>query len=429
MARTLTPWTAELAEVLPGDAVRAAAPEDAVDGVAPALAVEPSTLEEAGAVLRFAAARGLAVSPVGGGTKLGWGNPPERLDLVLSTKRLCRVIDHAAGDLVVRAEAGVALAALQERVAGSGQRLALDPFDPVDDETAAATLGGIVATAAAGPRRLRYGTPRDLLIGVTYVLADGTVARAGGKVVKNVAGYDLMKLLTGSFGTLALIADVTFRLHPLPARASWVGATIGSPEEAGSAVRAILDDHGLDPIAVELSWHAGRGRLEVLFEGTERGVAAQTARAVPGLQGVGLTAHRADAPTRMLGAADRGRGAVRVKLTHPPASLPGALHAIEDVGRRHDLEPTVSAHAATGVCTLDLPSDGEPDVLRTAVEDLRGWAFAAGGAAVIMDAPAGVKEGLDAWGPVGDALPLMRRVKDRFDPGRVLNPGRFVGGI
>ncbi len=415
---------AELSDVLPSDAVRPAEAGDAVDGVAPALNVAPSSVEEAGAVLRFASSRGLAVSPVGGGTKLGRGNPPERLDLVLSTKRLDHVIDHAAGDLVVRAEAGVPLVDLQQQLAEAGQRLALDPFDPVGPNAGAATLGGIVATAAAGPRRFRFGTPRDLLIGVTYVLADGTVAHAGGRVVKNVAGYDLMKLLTGSFGTLALIAEVTFRLHPLPAAAAWIGAPVGSPEEVGAAVRCVLDDRGLDPVAVELSWHAGRGSLQVLFEGTERGVAAQTARAAADLERMGLQPARDD-PS----AAAPSRRAVRLKLAHPTASLPGALHAIEDVGRRRDLDTTVSAHAASGVSTLELPADADPDLLRQAVEEFRGWAFAAGGSAVILDAPARVKEGLDAWGPVGDALPLMRRVKDQFDPTRVLNPGRFVGGI
>jgi glycolate oxidase FAD binding subunit len=423
MARTLAPWLDELTEVVPAGAVRPAEPSDAVDGMEAAFAVEPSTVSEAAAMLRFASNRGLAVAPVGGRSKLGWGNPPERLDLTLSTRRLDRVLEHAAGDLVVRAEAGVPLQALQARLASAGQFLALDPLDAGDPWGAGATLGGVVATASAGPRRFRYGTPRDLLIGVTYVLADGTIAHAGGRVVKNVAGYDLMKLLTGSFGTLALVAEVTFRLHPLPAAVRWVGADVGSPEEVGLAVRALLDDRGLDPVAVELTWQTGRGRVDVLFEGTEVGVTAQVGHAGVGLARAGLAA--ADRPPP----SPTDPAAVRVKVRHPPASLPGALHAIRDVEERRGLGLTATGHAATGATFVTLREEADPEVVRGAIEDLRGWAFAAGGGAVVLDAPFAVKHGLDVWGPAGDALPLMRRVKERFDPGRVLNPGRFVGGI
>jgi glycolate oxidase FAD binding subunit len=425
VARTLAPWQRELADVVPADGVRPATEADAVGGVQPAIVVEPSGLEEATAVLRLASARRLAVAPVGGGTKLGWGNPPDRLDLILSTRRMDRVIDHAPGDLVVRAEAGVPLAALQERLAAAGQFLALDP----PHASAGATLGGIVATAAAGPRRLRYGTPRDLLIGITYVLPDGGVARAGGRVVKNVAGYDLMKLFAGSLGTLGLIAEVTFRLHPMPAAARWVGGAVTSPEQAGAAVRAVLDDRGLEPAALELSWPAGSGRLDVLFEGSEAGVTAQADRALRGLSGAGLAAVEEGPPPTVR--AEPGEGDVTVKLAHPPASLPGALHAIrEATDRRGDVAaPDVFGQAASGVTYVALPGAWPADAARRAIEDLRGWAFGCGGSAVVLDGPVAVREGLDAWGPVGDAFALTRRVKERFDPGRVLNPGRFVGGI
>jgi len=180
---------------------REAAEGDAIDGVRPRFVVEPGSVEEVSALLRLSHRAGLAVAPRGGGTTLGWGATPRRLDLILSTARLNRVLEHAAGDLVVRAEAGVMLEALQAAAGAAGQRLALDPPD------VGATLGGIVAANPSGPLRLRYGTVRDLLIGVTVVLADGTVAKAGGKVVKNVAGYDLCKLFTGSLGTLGVVVE------------------------------------------------------------------------------------------------------------------------------------------------------------------------------------------------------------------------------
>ena len=231
-------------------------PADAVLGMVPAAVAAPGTVAEASDLIRAAAGHGLAVLPRGTGTKLAWGTPPDRCDLVVDTTRLDRVIEHAAGDLVVRVQAGLTMARLAAELAPAGQQLALDPLVPAGGVTAAAdmatdvtasevtaaavtatgpatevtaghgdevtaaavtaapgaagasygTVGGVVATGAAGPRRLRYGAPRDLLIGITVVLADGTVASSGGKVVKNVAGYDLGKLFAGSFGTLGLIA-------------------------------------------------------------------------------------------------------------------------------------------------------------------------------------------------------------------------------
>ncbi|HEV3462352.1 MAG TPA: FAD-binding oxidoreductase, partial [Actinomycetota bacterium] len=210
-----------------GGLVRPAEGAYAVDGVEARFLARPGSVEEASQVLRAAAADGLAGAFMGGGSKLGLGNPPERLDLVVETRGLDQVLEHAAGDLVVKAQAGVRLADLQAALAPAGQWLALDPPEP------RATLGGVVAANASGPRRLRYGTVRDLIIGITVVLADGTVARAGGKVVKNVAGYDLAKLFCGSLGTLGLVAEATFRLHPLPAAAAVVSLEVERPAQVG----------------------------------------------------------------------------------------------------------------------------------------------------------------------------------------------------
>jgi len=193
------------------DDVTEAAPADAVDGVQPALVAWPAATEQVSEVMRAAAAHGMTVVARGSGTKMSWGRPPSRADLVVDLSRMDAVLEHAAGDLIVDTQAGVGLADLQVVVSGAGQRLSVDETVP------GASIGGTIATSTSGPGRVAAGTVRDLLIGVTVVRADGVVAKAGGRVVKNVAGYDLGKLVTGSFGTLAVITQAVFRLHPLPA--------------------------------------------------------------------------------------------------------------------------------------------------------------------------------------------------------------------
>src|SRR6266516_3027627 len=215
--------------------------DDAVAGVVPSFVAAPASTAEAAALLRTAAEAGLT-----------WGTPPPRCDLVVDLRSMDQVVEHEAGDLVARVQAGATIGQLSVALAAAGQQLALDV-------PAEATVGGVVATGTAGPRRFRYGTPRDLLIGITVVRADGVVARAGGKVVKNVAGYDLGKLFAGSHFTLGLITEATFRLHPLPAAVAWVTAEFGPAARAG-AVAAVAAAAGspLVPSAVELDWPGGR---------------------------------------------------------------------------------------------------------------------------------------------------------------------------
>jgi glycolate oxidase FAD binding subunit len=412
--------------------VRPAGAADEVDGLRPDLVAEPGTVAEVAAVLRAASKAGLRVVVRGGGTKLGWGAPPAGVDLILSTTRFDRVLEHAAGDLVVRAQAGVRLSDLQQQLAQAGQILALDPPE------AGATLGGVVAAAASGPRRLRYGTPRDLLIGSTVVLPDGTVARSGGKVVKNVAGYDLGKLLAGSFGTLAVLVEVIFRLHPLPAARGMAVAEVATPDRAGSCVRA-LSASTLVPSAVELDWPdaAGPGTLSVLVEGVAPGVEAQTTAAARLLgehaRARVLEPGEVDAATAALGAlpwtdGPSAPGALGVKVTCVPGALPDALTALWEVAGAHGLDARVRAHAATGVLRAALRG-GDAATQAAFVTDLRDRLTFGGAALVVQEAPAEVKRAVDVWGPAGDALGLMRRVKRQFDPSGVLSPGRFVGGI
>jgi glycolate oxidase FAD binding subunit len=420
-----------LQELERGELVQPAPPGTTVDGVPVGRVARPGSVSEASQVLRAAADDGLAVAFSGGGGKLGLGNPPDRVDLLVSTQRMDQVLEHAAGDLVVRAQAGVRLADLQQLLAPAGQWLALDPPEP------RATLGGVVAANASGPRRLRYGTVRDLIIGITVVLADGTVARAGGKVVKNVAGYDLAKLFCGSLGTLGMVAEIIFRLHPVPAAAAVVTVAVDSPERAGQAVRRLLRS-ALEPSAIELAldgW-GWPGRLTVVFEGIQPGVDAQAAAAAEQLGQVGEAAvagpGKTEAALNQLGALPFEKAELAFKATCPPAELPGVL-ADGVLGRVGQL----SAHAGTGVLWLagdlregDLPADSPvvPTVVRWIAEAREGLA-ARGGSLVVVKAPPHLKRAVDVWGPAGDALGLMRRVKERFDPERRMSPGRFVGGI
>jgi len=410
--------------------VRPATEADAVDGVRAELVVEPASVEEAGQALRAAHRAGKKVVVVGGGSKLGLGNAPERAELILSTARMNRVLEHAAGDLVVKVQAGVRLADLQAALAPAGQWLALDPPEP------GATAGGVVAANASGPRRLRYGTVRDLIIGITMVLADGTVAHAGGKVVKNVAGYDLAKLFCGSLGTLGLIAEATFRLHPRPAAAAVVTLEVERFEQVGEATRRLLRST-LVPSAIELAWpDPDRSRLlTVLFEGIRPGVEAQAAGAARLLGEVGaaevLGPGGTEAALSQLGAPPWEKAEVGIKVAVPPAELPGALTDLWTGWLGHG---RVAAHAGTGVLEVGLegPDLGNADQVEAfvgVVAKARERLAARHGSLVVTEAPPELKRAVDVWGPPGDAVELMRRVKLQFDPDRQMSPGRFVGGI
>lgn len=214
--------------------VRPATDADAVLGVVPSVVATPSSVEEVSRLLAWANGRGLKVVPCGTRTKLDRGNAPTGCDILLQLGNLSRIVEHAAGDMTVTVQAGVRLSDLQGVLAGAGQFLAIDPPVP-------GTVGGLVATGDSGPRRIRYGGVRDLILGVTFVRADGVVAKGGGKVVKNVAGYDLPKLLTGSLGTLGVMVEATFRLYPLPSASATVVIRGVPVMDAGRAVAVILN--------------------------------------------------------------------------------------------------------------------------------------------------------------------------------------------
>ncbi|KGH46104.1 MULTISPECIES: FAD-binding oxidoreductase [Modestobacter] len=398
-----------------------ATPADAVDGVPAALVARPGSTEETAAVLRAAAAAGLTVVPRGQGTKLTWGRPPESADVVLDLSRMNRVLDHAAGDLIVDTEAGALLSDVQQTASSAGQRLALD--EPI----AGGTVGGMLATNASGPGRVAVGTARDLLIGVTVVRADGVVAKAGGRVVKNVAGYDLGKLVIGSFGTLVVVTRAVFRLHPVPAARRFVSVPFGTPEDASRLVQSVVHAQVV-PAAVEVEWRVdGAGTVGVLLEGTPAGVEARTASTRQLLGDGASAAEDAPAGWGVLPWTEEP-GSTGLKLTCALSGLAPVLTAARRAAEDAGIALTVRGSGGAGVLYAALGADAPVEALADVVTRTRAVCTEHGGSLVVLDGPPAVKTAVDTWGPV-PAIDLMRRVKEQFDPERRLAPGRFVGGI
>jgi glycolate dehydrogenase FAD-binding subunit len=366
----------------------------------------PATAADAAAVL----AQARIARPVGGRTKQSWGAigaPPE---VELSTERLDTLVEHNEGDLTAILQAGVRLEEAQQTFSRAGQRLALDPPDP----GARATLGGVVATADSGPLRHRYGAVRDLILGVQVALPDGTVARAGSRVIKNVAGYDLAKLMCGAFGTLGLICEVIVRLHPDPAeRASVVGWSGDMAALAG--VARTLAGLPLELEALDVRRDGERGAVLAQAAGRTAETAAATVERVFAEAGLHTEVVSDDAS---LWRAQRERqraatvdGAI-ARVAFPPAELERILGAA----------PNLVARAGVGLAWI--PIEPEPDAL----DELR--RRVAPCAAVLEDAPGSLRGAVDVWGMSdGPELALMERVKLRFDPQRVCNPGCFLGGL
>jgi glycolate oxidase FAD binding subunit len=414
----------EFKNIVGADNVREATPQDAVEGVEPSFVVEPGSVEETSELMKLASREGLVVSPRGGGSKMHIGDPPASLDLIVSTARMNEVIEHVPGDQVVRVQAGLRLRDLQEQLSGSDQMLAIDP--PERD----GTVGGIVAANASGPRRYRYGTIRDLIIGVTVVLYDGTVAKAGSKVVKNVAGYDLSKLFTGSLGTLGIIVTANFRLHPIPEASRTVAVEVESPETAAGAAQAVMRSQ-VEPTAVELHYGEDARLLTILLESIPAGVEEKVETASFLLDPFGEVRALSDEETDHLGpltppAASDDEAVI--KIAAPPADLADVLGSVLGAAERRGLaHPRITGHAASGVTFVGF-SGGE-DAGAHFVEELREIWVRRGGSVTLQKAPLALKSRVGTWDNGGDYLGLIRRVKEKFDPRGGMNPGRFVGGI
>ncbi len=420
----------ELAEACADIAV--ARDTDVVAGAQPGYVAAPASTAEASALLAAAAALGLTVVARGSGSRQHWGSAPARCDLVVNTRRLDRVVEHAVGDLVVQVQAGVALGDLAAVLATARQQLALDPTPSGANGTG--TVGGVLATNSAGPLRFRFGAPRDLLIGITVVRPDGVVARSGGKVVKNVAGYDLGKLFAGSYGTLGLITEATFRLHPLPGVSTWLALDLPDPESAAEVVDVICDSP-LWPSAVELDWPSAGAPLvvSVLLEGDAKSVETRVAR-MRALLGRGTAGSQARPPAHSRGRPDANGTCVRVAFW--VGQLARVLSTARTAAVANDLDPAISGSAGAGIVEIGVAADVDSaDVARFVSELRAGLAALSAGAvvpsvasAVVAWAPPEVREMVDVWGPV-PSLQLMRAVKDQFDPEHRMAPGRFAGGI
>ncbi len=399
-------------------AVRPAGPFDDVAGVRPRFVATPASTAEVSALLRAASELGLAVVPRGTGSRLHWGYPPRRCDLVVDMSAMNQVIEHAAGDLVATVQAGVTLERLAEVLGAAGQRLALDPpagrrpggsADGPDGEVTAGTVGGVLATGVTGPLRFRYGSPRDLLLGITMVRADGTVAKAGGKVVKNVAGYDIGRLLAGSRGTLGIITEATLRLHPVPGATATVTVECTAAVEACRLVSAAVESP-LTPVSAELAWPSMNAPAQVAIglEGDPAGVAARAAALTDLLNLAGARTadggpagpRGSDAPSEATAPGEPGgpsqaaagltgfASAVAATATGERAGTPAAggtgiqvafwsgdlgmvLAEIRAAALDAGIDPAVSGSAGAGVLDVTLPAAAPADAIAGFVTALR----------------------------------------------------------
>jgi len=401
--------------------VRLGAAADAIDGVVPEWVVEPGDEAELVRVLTHANGAGLQVAPRGGGSKSAWGDPPEKIDICLSTAKLNSVLEHAHQDLTVTVEAGVKFADLQRTLAQHGQRLALDPLWPER-----ATIGGIISANDSGSLRLRYGGVRDLIIGVTTVLSDGTVAKSGGKVVKNVAGYDLPKLMTGALGTLAVITKAVFRLHPLPEHARTVSAEFVSIREANDMMLAVADS-SLVPTGMQFRLVSGsQPRVDVRFEAIAPSIDAQT-QALSKLMATGREcSEQGDVWRARENVCEPAANAIVCKLSLLPTEIGQIACFLRQT--LAELVPWSLVAQSCGLAVLRIESSDERST-REVVSTLRGELARTGGSLAVMSCPAEWKKTLNVWGTPGSAQALMKRIKERFDPKGTLNRGRFVGGI
>jgi glycolate oxidase FAD binding subunit len=406
---------------------RSADMSDAIEGVLPQIVVEPHSAEALAAVLGWSSKEGLSVVLRGNGTKLEWGRRLPSIDLVVSTRSLNRVLAHQHGDLTATIEAGATLADVGRDLSRHGQWL------PLTGSFAQATVGGTVATNDSGPLRQRHGTPRDLLIGIQLALADGRVVKSGGNVVKNVAGYDLGKLMTGSFGSLAAIVSATFKLAPLPASSSTIVATFRNPEALAEAAASIGASQ-LEPVAFDFQASSVSGpegplipySLLIQFASTPAAVAAQIdaarrfitprARGAEGIVDVLTEEREVELWTTHNQRVWAVPGAV-VRLSWLPAALRDVLALVDDIIHSHPVTIELVARAGVGSGFVRVNGDARTQI--AAIEGFRKKSDVVGNVVVLRAGPE-VKEKVDVWGPPGDTAAVLGAIKNALDPAGIL---------
>ena len=376
------------------------------------LTATPANTQEIAAILRYANKSNISIAPYGGGTKQNWANPIKPR-LILHTNRLNSVCEHTWQDMTCTVEAGCTWSSMQSVLAKHAQFVALDPLWPD-----LATIGGIAATNDSGTLRLRYGSLRDLIIGMTVVLADGTIARSGGKVVKNVAGYDLHKLMTGAFGALGIITEITFRLHSVPKYAQTFTISLPGAEPLEPLSRLllkILDSH-LSTQSLQLRSTATGFDLDVRLATLPEVIHAQASSLSALAQSLHLSVAEQD-PNIWIARQQlfNQKASFVIKATMLPTDIPRIAASIRDLGGS-------SIAQATGIMTASIPASASSQLtsLREQLETIHG-------SITILHSPADTIP-IASSSPT-DTLPLMRELKHRFDPNRILNPGRFLGGI
>jgi glycolate oxidase FAD binding subunit len=437
-ATTLQQYSSTLRIVGDSDELR----NYAIDGLLPRLAVIPETVEQVAQIVALANQQGLTVLTRGGGSRINLGGIPEQFDILLETTKLTHLLEHEAPDLTCHVEAGITLAALQAQLATKGQWLALDPPDAQQ-----ATIGGILASNASGPKRLRYGTARDIVIGLHVVQASGEVARSGGRVVKNVAGYDLNKLYVGSLGTLGIIVEANFKLQPLPDNERTLILTFSSAADAMQTVIA-LQGSLLTPSAIELidsgaasdmtdffglNLPANGYTVAVNFEGSTTSIDRHVnetqllARANGALLGDDLSG---EAQNQFWDAVrEHTQGSVTCKAVVLVSQMASYLQTIEQVCQLHELEAAVVAHAGNGILYIELRPGDATHRLVEAITELRLHAQEARGSLVVERCPIDLKRRISVWGEPGQDFYLMQRLKQQFDSKGTFVKGRFVGGL
>ena len=412
-----------------------------IDDIAPQAVVLPASTHEIQEVLGYAAEGGLSVIPAGSGTKLGVGNPPEQVDLVLSTSRLDQVLEYEPADLTVTVEAGIRLATLQEGLAKHGQYLSLDP--PYADRC---TIGGMTATNASGPSRLRYGSTRDLVLGMRVVQSSGTVVKSGGKVVKNVAGYDLNKLYLGSFGTLGVIAEVSLKLQPLPELERTVLLTF---TETGEAINVASEIAGSQLLPTFLNLFVNGAPLTeapepcllIGLDGHPETVEWQIdAIKTMAQQNANIGVEVYEGQQQELRASmcafpedESASPIVICRANLRMTDVEGFVNTVLDVNESAAWRVRAMGLMGNGIVYVvfsDFP-DGDVPVQHVAdtVASLRDTTANVGGNLIVESAPTTLKGQIGVWGSVGRSFELMKAIKARLDPIGLLNVGRFVGGI